>query len=127
MNQLDPINVSVAVASLAFGPVLAAVIGPYSVIIIASSVGAAWSLGRRESLSKIGAGFYFLRLILTAMLITVSIASVIGDWLNHDDSSWMLAPIALLVGGVGDDWPKLVSWGFKWAVGLFERRGGGGV
>ncbi|WP_377780604.1 hypothetical protein [Comamonas odontotermitis] len=34
----------------------------------------------------------------------------------------MLAPIALVVGGVGDDWPKLGRWFFGWIGRLLERR-----
>lgn len=125
MNQLEPTNVAIALASVLFGPPLAGVIGPYAVILIASTVGAAWALGRRDPGARLGAAWYFLRLNATAVLITVGLASVAGRWLGHDDTTWMLAPIALLVGGVGDDWPRLGRWLFERAGRMLERRAGG--
>ena len=109
-----------------FGPALASIIGPYAVIIISSTVGAAWALGRREPGARLGAAWYFLRLNATAVLITVGLAGVTGRWLGVDDHSWLLAPIALLVGGVGDDWPRVGRWVLLRAARLFERRVGGG-
>lgn len=110
MNNLDPVSVTVALFATLLSPALAAIIGPYAVILIASTVGAAWALGRRDPSAKLGAIAYFLRLNATAAVVTVGIASIAGKWLGHEDPTWMLAPIALVVGGVGDDWPKLVSW-----------------
>lgn len=57
MNQLDPVNMAIALASVIFGPALAGVIGPYAVILIASTVGAAWSLGRRDQSARLGAAY----------------------------------------------------------------------
>lgn len=97
MNQLDPVNVAVALASVIFGQALAGIIGSYAVILIASTVGAAWALGRRDPGARLGAAWDFLRLNATAVLITVGLANVAGRWLGHDDTTWMLAPIALLM------------------------------
>lgn len=124
-NTLDPVNVAIALASVLFGPALAGVIGPYAVILIASTVGAAWALGRRDPSARLGAAWYFLRLNATAVLVTVGLANIAGQWLGHDDTRWMLAPIALLVGGVGDDWPRLGRWLFERAGRILERRTGG--
>lgn len=101
MNQLEPTNVAIALASVLFGPTLAALVGPYAVILIASTVGAAWALGRRDPSARLGAAGYFLRLNVTALLVTVGLATLAGRWLGFDETNWMLAPIALLVGGVG--------------------------
>ena len=125
-NQLDPVNVAIALCSVLFGPALAAVLGPYAVIIIASTVGAAWSLGRRDPGARLGAAWYFLRLNTTAVLITVGLANLAGQWLGHDDPTWMLAPIALVVGGVGDDWPRMGKWMIERAGRILERRAGTG-
>ncbi|MBO0943368.1 hypothetical protein J1N44_17050 [Acidovorax temperans] len=124
-QQLDPVSVAVALASVLFGPALAAIIGPYAVILISATVGAAWALGRRDPAAKLSAAWYFLRLNATAILITVSIAKLAGIWLGVADHSWMLAPIALVVGGVGDDWPVVGRWLVAAAGRIFERRAGG--
>lgn len=126
MNQLEPTNVAIALASVLFGPALAALVGPYAVILIASTVGAAWALGRRDPSARLGAAGYFLRLNVTALLVTWGLATLAGRWLGFDETNWMLAPIALLVGGVGDDWPRLGRWVFERAGRVLERKAGGG-
>lgn len=125
-SQLDPVSVAIALASVLFGPSLAGVIGPYAVIIISATVGAAWALGRRDPAAKLSAAWYFLRLNATAAIVTVGLAKLTGLWLGIDDHSWLLAPIALVVGGVGDDWPRVGRWLLVRAGRIFERRAGGG-
>lgn len=124
-SHLDPVSVSIALASIIFGPALAGVIGPYAVIIISATVGAAWALGRRDPAARLSAAWYFLRLNATAVLITVSLANLAARWLGADDSRWMLAPIALLVGCIGDDWPRVGRWLLMRASRVIERRTGG--
>ena len=123
--QLDPVSVAIALASVIFGPALATVIGPYAVIIVSATVGAAWALGRREPGARLGAAWYFLRLNATAVLVTVSLANLAGQWAGQQNTTWLLAPIALLVGGVGDDWPRIGRWLLERAGRLIERRAGG--
>ena len=124
-SNLDPVSVAIALSSVIFGPALAGIVGPYAVIIIASTVGAAWALGRRAPDAKFGAAVYFLRLNLTAMLVTVSAANVAVQWMGIEDGQWMLAPIALLVGCIGDDWPRVGRWLMMRLGRLIERRSGG--
>lgn len=123
--HLDPVSVAIALASVIFGPALATVIGPYAVIIVSATVGAAWALGRREPGARLGAAWYFLRLNATAVLVTAGMATLAGRWLGIAETNWMLAPIALLVGGVGDDWPRLARWVFERAGRVLERKAGG--
>lgn len=125
-QQLDPVSVGIALAGVIFGPALAGIIGPYAVIIISATVGAAWALGRRDKAARLGAAWYFLRLNATAVVVTVGLANLAARWLGVDDHTWLLAPIALIVGGVGDDWPRVGRWLLMRAARLFERRTGGG-
>lgn len=125
-NQLDPVSVAIALAGVLFGPVLAGVIGPYAVIIISCTVGAGWALGRRDPAARLSAAWYFLRLNATAVIVTVGLAQLAGRWLGGEDHVWLLAPIALIVGGVGDDWPRLCRWLFMRWLRFFERRADGG-
>lgn len=129
-QQLDPVSVGIALAGVIFGPALAGIIGPYAVIIISATVGAAWALGRRDKAARLGSAWYFLRLNATAVLVTVGLANLAARWLGVSDHTWLLAPIALIVGGVGDDWPRVGRWLLVRAGRLFERRtgsGGGGA
>lgn len=126
-SHLDPVSVAIAVASIIFGPALASVIGPYAVILMGSTVGAAWSLGRREKdAQQLRAVWYFLRLNATAVLVTVSLARLTGQWLGIDDPSWLLVPTAIVIGGIGDDWPRIGAWLLQRAGRMFERRTGSG-
>ena len=124
-NHLDPVSVAIALAGVLFGPTLAGVIGPYAVILISCTVGAGWALGRRDPAARLSAAWYFLRLNATAVVVTVSLAQLAGRWLGGDDHAWLLAPIALIVGGVGDDWPSLGRWFFLRWLRFTERRSGG--
>lgn len=123
-NHLDPTAVFIALGSALFGPQLAAVIGPYAVILIAATVGAAWSLGRRAPSSTGSAVRYFALLNGTAMLVTVQVANAMGMWLRLDDTSWLLAPIAMVIGGVGEAWPRIGRWAIERAGRIIERRTG---
>lgn len=123
-SHLDPVSVAIALASVIFGPALAGVIGPYAVIFMGSTVGAAWSLGRRQPGAKLGAVWYFARINTTALLVTVSVANIAAGWIGAQDSHWMLAPIALFVGVIGDDWPRVASWLLVRAGRVIERRTG---
>ena len=124
MNNLDPVNASIALLTALFGQALAGVIGPYAVIIIAATVGAAWSLGRREPSSRNSAVGYFVLLNCTAILITANAAAAVGRWTGQDETNFLLAPIALLIGGVGGDWPRIVRWLLERAGRVIERRTG---
>jgi len=123
-QQLDPVSLFIALAGTVFGPTLAQVIGPYAVIILAATTGASWALGRRESDVRLSAAWYFLRINATAVLLTVSAATLAGQWLRLQDHTWLLAPIGLLVGGIGDDWPRMVRWLLLRLGRLLERRAG---
>lgn len=125
-SQIDPVSAAIALAGVLFGPALAAIIGPYAVIVIAATVGAAWSLGRRDQTMRWGAAWYFLRLNATAVLITVGIATLAAKWLGVTEQNWLLAPVAILVGAVGDDWPRVTRWMIVRAGRIFERRAGAG-
>lgn len=112
-----------ALFAVIFGPDLAVFAGPYVVIIIGANVGAAWSLGRRPVTSRGGAFKHFLLMSSTAIIFTVPLAEWIGMKLGSQDARWLFAPIAMLIGGVGGDWPRLLRWlGRR----FYERKVGSG-
>ena len=113
LNHLDPINVATIVFSVYFGPAIAAIVGPYTVIILCSTVGVAWSLGRRNPTSKMAALRYFLLLNATAMLVTVAMAQQLASLMGTDNFHWLLSPIALAIGAIGNDWPSVVKWAIQ--------------
>ena len=117
MQHLDPTHVAVTVASVVLAPALAEVVGPYAIIFVASSIGASWALGRQATMSRLKALLFFLRINATAAIVTVFLADFLAKQLGCISSSreglWLIAPIALTIGGVGDDWPTLIQWVVK--------------
>lgn len=130
-SSLDPVNVAIAVAAVIFGPALSGFIGPYAVILLGATVGASWSLGRRiPSTGRFSAVWFFVRINVTASLLTVSLANFAGHWLGTTDHNWLLTVVSMFVGGVGDDWPRLGAWlvrrgarGFEKVTGTQSKRG----
>ena len=117
MQHLDPTHVAVTVASAVLAPALAEVVGPYVIIFIASTIGASWALGRQATMTRLKALLFFLRINFTAAIVTSSIASALAKQLGYASGTgeglWLIAPIALVIGGVGDDWPALIHWVVK--------------
>ena len=117
MQHLDPTHVAVTVASAVLAPALADVVGPYVIIFIASTIGASWALGRQATMTRLKALLFFLRINFTAAIVTASIANVLAKQLGYvsgtGEGLWLIAPIALVIGGVGDDWPALIHWVVK--------------
>ena len=117
MQQLDPTHVAITLASAMLAPALAEIVGPYVIIFIASTIGASWALGRQATMSRLKALLFFLRINFTAAIVTASIASALAKQLGYasgtEEGLWLIAPIALVIGGVGDDWPALIHWVVK--------------
>jgi hypothetical protein len=72
-------------------------------------VGASFATKRREKTTRLGALFYFLRVAGLAVLVTVSIASAASSYYDNLTERVLITPVALIVGAVGDDWPKLLQ------------------
>ena len=123
-TTLDPTAAAIAVAGVLFGPALAGIVGPYAVIIVSSTVGASWALGRRPTAPKFGAAWFFLRINMTACLLTVLLARFIGQYIGAEEHSWLLAPTAMFIGGVGDDWPRIAKWLILRIGRVFDHRMG---
>lgn len=124
MRNLDPTTAFTALLATLFGPGLSHIIGPYVVIILAAVCGAGWGLGRVGPMTRTDALWYFLKLILTALLVTVPIASGVEYALGWEEANWLLVPVGLLVGAIGNDWPKVGKWFVSWLGRLLEKRTG---
>lgn len=129
MDHLDPPSVAITVMTIFFSPAMAQVAGPYVVIILGSFVGASWSLGSRHKTSRLSAAIFFVRMVFTAILVTVGLTKGLSALLGTgaEDSYWLLTPVSILVGGIGDNWRKIVVWGIKFLGRFTERKTGGGV
>lgn len=124
----DAVGLSIVIAAAAFSPEVAQVVGPYVLIAAASVIGASFALARRPPSSRWGAVFYFTRVVGLAILLTVGLST----WLStrHPDFSEraLLAPVALLIGFIGDGWPTLLAKVVSSLYGFIDNiRGKGGV
>lgn len=108
--SLDPVSVMVTILAATLSPAVSAVLGPYAVIILASGTGAAWSLGRREPSTKLSAAWFFLRVNMTACILTSSIAALLNKVYEVPGVEWSFALVAFAVGLVGDDWKAAGLW-----------------
>lgn len=104
----DFVGICVFIAALLFSADVANLVGPYMAILIASTVGASFALGRRDRSTRGGAIFFFVRLNFMALLFTVAIAALINSIRPDLPSRFLVAPIALLIGFAGDDWPSIL-------------------
>lgn len=113
MHQPNPVDFAtllVALGALIFGEPLAALIGPYAVIVLGSLAGAALNLTRREAFAtRLQALSYVTTLVVFALLMTVPMSL----WLESHiavKASWTLGPVAILVAGIGHEWPEVLRW-----------------
>jgi len=111
-NTSDILQLFIVFAASIFDASIAEVIGPYLLIVFAAVTGACWSLGRRESKGGWNSFFYFIRIVFTAVLLTSVTAQLVTQYLDWADINLLIAPVALVIGVVGDDWLKVFAWLF---------------
>jgi uncharacterized membrane protein YiaA len=104
----DAVGFGIFLAGLVYAPNVAAVVGPYIVIVLASVIGASFALKRREKTARLAAVWYFMRVAGLAVLITVSLAGIGSSYYSTLTERVLITPVALLIGAVGDDWPALL-------------------
>jgi len=82
-----------------FGPLA----GPYTVIIFAALAGAMWPLSAHTTGSKLAGAWLLLRCTLTAVFMTGVFATFLERHLQVPINEG-LAPIALIIGALGNGW-----------------------
>jgi len=107
-SVLDAVGFGIFIASWVYAPSVAAVVGPYIVIVLAAVIGASFALKRREKTARLVAIWYFLRVAGLAVLITVSLAGIVSSYYSSLTERVLITPVALMIGAIGDDWPKLL-------------------
>lgn len=105
----DIVALAVLIAAVVFSRAVAEVVAPYLVILVASTIGASFALARREKTSRGRALWFFTRVVGLAVVLTVGLASLANAYYPDLSPRVLLAPIALLIGFVGDGWPRLLA------------------
>lgn len=125
-TSVDIVGLFVFIAALVFSADVAAVVGPYMVIGIAAVIGASFSLSRRAKSTRAGAFWFFARIAGLAMLITGLISAIAISYQPDLPERLLLAPIALLIGWIGDDWPTVFARVMRMVWAVLGRSGGKG-
>lgn len=82
--------------------------GPYAVIAFAGLAGALWPLSASTTGTRLAGAWLLLRCTLTAIVLTVFIAKIIERaWGVPVNES--LAPVALVIGALGNGWRPVFS------------------
>lgn len=124
---LDIVTVAITLSTALFGAPVAAILGPYAVIFIGAVLGASWSASRRPpSESRLSTLLYVMGVVLLALMITVPATELLVAYAKVE-ARWILGPVATLIGGIGDDWPKIRVWAMNFLRDAVARRFGGGA
>lgn len=98
--------------------------GPYALIAFASLAGALWPLSASETTTRVAGAWLLFRCTLTALLLTVFLANIIQrTWGFPVGES--LAPVALMIGALGNGWRPVFS-ALGAALGALIGKVGGG-
>lgn len=129
MNQpsiVDVVGLFVLIAATLFSSEVALVVGPYLVIVVSATIGASFAVARREKSTRSEAIFFFARVVGLAVLLTVGAAAYINSYRPDLSPRILVAPIALLIGFIGDQWGALLGKIVKLMYGAIDlfRKGG---
>lgn len=83
--------------AILFGPQL----GPWIAVGIASFVGALWTVGAVETVSRLQAGMVLLRTVLTALILTGALAAVLVSYTSVS-LDYILPLTAFAIGALSD-------------------------
>ncbi len=106
-----------------FVALLGPLAGPYALIAFAALAGALWPLSAQTTATRAEGAWLLLRCTLTAILLTVFLASLLQKWLGLPVNE-ALAPVALMIGALGNGWrPVFDAIGAAFAA--FATKAGG--
>jgi hypothetical protein len=122
--QLDPSSVASAIIGLFFGAEIAGYLGPYAVIASGGATGACFALARMQTSGRAFAVWFVLSMTIVSVMLTASIAELIHFIFPSVDVRWLLVPVAMFVGGIGQDWSTIGTWVVSRIGRVFEKRAG---
>lgn len=106
----DVVALATLIGGALFSAAVAEVVGPYMVILMMSAIGASFSVKRREKSGRVSALLFFLRICCFAVGATVGISVLLAGWHPSLSERALLAPVAFVLGLIGDDWPAIGNW-----------------
>lgn len=118
MNQNAPWDI-VALFAMAGGMLFsnsafAQILAPYAAIFFTALVGVMWALSRRPSDHSPGhrwrGALFVSKIIGAAMIASLPLAIWVAPKLGVQQDRWLVAPIAFIIGAVGEDWKPFLIW-----------------
>lgn len=82
--------------------------GPYALIVFAALAGALWPLSSNPTETRMAGAWLLFRCTLTAVVLTVFLAQGLERYW-HIPVNETLAPVALLIGALGNGWRSVFS------------------
>lgn len=121
----DLVSAAVFFATALFGGEVAAVVGPYSIILLFAMLGAGWSVSALPSKpTRLAAIGLFAGIVLFALGVTVPLSELTSSYLPSLKPSVIFGPMAALIGGIGPNWPKVGRWVIGFVADLVRSRAG---
>lgn len=108
-TSLDPVEVSRLLAGYLMNPRLAAVVGPYSLIILLALAGAALSLTNRKSTARLGTAVYLAVNTIVSLAFTVPLATLTATYNDSWEAQTFFLPLAFGLAYMGDRWKDLFN------------------
>lgn len=121
---LDPSSIAIALIGTIAGTEMAAYLGPYSVIAAGGAAGACIALSRSEQTSTIRACIFVALMTCISLMLTVSAAELIHYAFPVLEVKWLLTPVAIMIGAIGQDWPPIGRWIISRIGRIFEQKSG---
>ena len=106
---MDPVEVSRLVAGYLMDPRLAAVVGPYSLIILLALSGAALSLTNRKSTGRWGTARYLSINTVVGLAFTVPLSNLTATYNDSWEAQTFFLPLAFGLAYMGDRWKDLFN------------------
>ena len=100
--NLDPIEVARLLAGVFLSQQVAAVVGPYAVIILAGVAGAAFKMSNRKSQGFANSLIFFFACVMWSMLVTVPLATFLASTRENWSAQWFFVPCAAFLAYTAD-------------------------
>lgn len=119
--RLDLVSVTTLALTAWMGADMAQAVGHYIVIVACGLVGGGYALSRWRRCTVGEGALYLLGMTMLAMLLTVP-AAELAMWVWPGlERRWLIAPAAVLIAGIGHDWPAVLGQAGSRALTLLQR------
>lgn len=108
--DLTPVSAATTLAAFMFGTQASLYIGPYVIIFLGASLGAAVALLNKEGLGRFRAILYWFGMMLISVLITVPISIWLASFSETLKENWLFFPVAMGMGYAGDKWATIYNF-----------------